>query len=411
VTRHSRAHRRTATLSMWRYTPVLNVCVQLLLSCLLGLIAAVTGVVKPKDRAALQLFVFHSSLPLLVLRGVVTRVDFYDQTLYPFVGIFLVLRALALLVSLVVVSVQTASCGNTRVHPVQDNARHDEEPTHTKYSKICEIWLGLSWMSTVVIGLPVLTAALRDETLAVKFSLQAAISSFIFQLPGVLVLLETHAEETNETQSRNSREGKNVLRRVCIRLARNPVLWAIVCGIVLSMTHTGTWFNTTRTFQFLINTAQSFGQCVTPIGMFVTGAWIGHRKFPGNTDRVETRSLSRGDGPLFEQGPDSESGPSSETHTSRGTNISIIRVVSIAAVLLGKILVLPFIALWLARILNLSKDETYAATLVASLPVSVAGVVVTERHGAPSALVAAQVMCGIALLLPTTLVWCVVLDV
>jgi hypothetical protein len=49
--------------------------------------------------------------------------------------------------------------------------------------------------------------------------------------------------------------------------------------------------------------------------------------------------------------------------------------------------------------------------LLASIPVSAASVVLTEKYSAPTDLVAAQVVLGVLLLLPTTLVWCTVLGV
>ena len=51
---------------MWRYTPVANVCLELLLSCLLGAAMAALGVVTPRARNALSAFVFNVALPLLV---------------------------------------------------------------------------------------------------------------------------------------------------------------------------------------------------------------------------------------------------------------------------------------------------------------------------------------------------------
>ena len=376
---------------MWRYTPVLSVCVQLLLSCFLGAIAAITGVIKPKDRQTLQMFVFCIALPLLVLRGVSTRVDFYDNTLYPFVGVFLVIRFATLLVSVAVVLGQRALKGNT-VDVVR--ALHTGHKTPTLYSQICELWLSLSWMSTVVIGLPVLTAALTDEKAALKLSLQAAISSFIFQLPCLITLLETHVEKINTT----NRDQRNVYRRVGRRLVRNPVLWAIMGGIVLSTTHTGTWINNTRSCVFLSATMASFASCVTPIGMFVTGAWIAHRN--GLGENLWRRSRVQEDN-------------TQEEHVQQPLHQSTwsFHLLQIVLVLLGKLVLVPLVALGLAKLLKLPKYEIIGVTLTASLPVSVASVVVTERYGASSDLVAAQVICGILLLLPTASVWCIVLDV
>lgn len=42
-------------------------------------------------------------------------------------------------------------------------------------------WLGLSWISTVILGVPVLQSAMGDKY--AKFGILAGISSFVFQLP------------------------------------------------------------------------------------------------------------------------------------------------------------------------------------------------------------------------------------
>jgi hypothetical protein len=42
-------------------------------------------------------------------------------------------------------------------------------------------WLGLAWISTVILGVPVLTAAMGAQY--AKLGIIAGISSFIFQLP------------------------------------------------------------------------------------------------------------------------------------------------------------------------------------------------------------------------------------
>ena len=79
-------------------------------------------------------------------------------------------------------------------------------------------------------------------------------------------------------------------------------------------------------------------------------------------------------------------------------------------VLVAKLVVVPAVTFALARATGvLSRDEVIGATLIASLPVSVASVVLTERHGAPSDIVAAQVVGGVACVLPATLAWCAAL--
>lgn len=118
------------------------------------------------------------------------------------------------------------------------------------------------------IGLPVLTAALGDEALAFKLGLQAAISSFIFQLPGILLLLEIHVADpasssvfvssngsngasphaphspsSPSSNSSNSSPASRYVRRVTVRMANNPVFLGIFAGVILSVTGAGAWLD------------------------------------------------------------------------------------------------------------------------------------------------------------------------
>ena len=420
---------------MWRYTPVLNVCVQLLLSCLLGAVAASAGVVPPPARRALQTFVFHVALPLHVCRGVALRVDFRDRALYPFVGVFLVIRALALLASAAAVLTPRARFPNPRVHPLADD-RPVVLGDPTLASRLCETWLGLSWFSTIVVGLPVLTAALGDQNLAFRLALQAAISSFIFQLPGILLLLETHAA----TPLVPAPDAPLLAARALARLAKNPVLWGIASGIVLSVTRAGQWLDApshpptsaSQNAAFIEATARSFGAVVTPLGMFVTGAWMAHRGTemrgtpgtPGTTQTegtspsghtpsappLEFVSVAPQPGTNPSPAPSPSPSPSPSPTRAPVVSSSRSRLAFSLCVLVAKLVVVPAVTFALSRATGvLSREEVIGATLIASLPVSVASVVLTERHGAPSDIVAAQVVGGVACVLPATLAWCAAL--
>ena len=126
---------------MWRYTPVANVCLELLLSCLLGAAMAALGVVTPRARNALSAFVFNVALPLLVARGIALRVDFYDRSTYPFIGVFLLLRLLALLAAAVAVSLRRAvrARASSVVHPFDPPDARAAPPSPTPFSRVAEI--------------------------------------------------------------------------------------------------------------------------------------------------------------------------------------------------------------------------------------------------------------------------------
>ena len=411
---------------MWRYTPVLNVCVQLLLSCFLGAVAARAGVVSPPARSALQTFVFHVALPLHVCRGVALRVDFRDRALYPFVGVFLAIRALALLASAAAVLTPRARFPNPRVHPLP-SYRTVAPGDPTLASRLCETWLSLSWFSTIVVGLPVLTAALGDEKRAFRLALQAAISSFIFQLPGILLLLETHAAARAPEPEPDV---PPLAARTLARLAKNPVLWGIASGVVLSITRAGAWLDApsqpptsaSQNAAFVEATARSFGATVTPLGMFVTGAWMAHQGtgLTGTPEMTQTSGTSPSghvpsarplDFVSVARPPGIDPPPSPAPARPAPLVVSSrSRLVFSLCVLFAKLIVVPAVTFALSRATGvLSREEVIGATLIASLPVSVASVVLTEKHGAPSDVVAAQVVGGVVCVLPATLAWCAAL--
>ena len=533
---------------VWRYTPVLNECLQLTLCAAVGFAAAALQVITPDFRVALQTFVFHIAMPLLVARGVALQVDFYDKDMWAFVGTFLSMRVVALAAAAAVTAILrtrflcrlnnavfifffsscSANGGSVQPEEVEDaessphrssaggggggrggggGTDHHVMNNTSVASQICELWLGLSWVSTVVVGLPVLTAALGDEFLAVKLGLQAAISSFIFQLPGILLLLEIHAAEppastlttittiraatssttttttsppslfsasppppppppTSSSFSRDgapntaavpaaapaaASEGGHLLR-VLSRMAVNPVFLGILIGVILSVTGAGAWLDPrmhgesnqvySEYAAFIPGTARLLGQTVTPIGMFVTGAWMchqhhfrhgnrhrsggggGHRRRlhihhvqtstprDASSRRRQFRWSAVGEGGSGGgEGVGGGDGGLPETTTGGGRG-SIGRTLGTLSTLAAKLVLVPLVTLSLAHKLGgLNERETHGAVLLASLPVSVASVVVSEKFSAPTDLVAAQVIGGVALLLPTTLAWCHVLGV
>ena len=167
---------------------VVNVCIQVLLCCAIGFVSAVSGLVKPPERAALQSFVFNIALPLHVARGVALQVNFFDEAMWRVVGAFLVLRALTLVAAALI----TAALTSYSKTPAEPCLRHDRRPRSSAAARTAEVWLGLCWVSTIILGVPTLSATFGDEGFAFRLGLQASMSSFIFQLPGILLLLETH---------------------------------------------------------------------------------------------------------------------------------------------------------------------------------------------------------------------------
>ena len=65
--RRASTQRHTSEM-VWTYTPVLNECLQLLIAVAIGFAAAAAKLITPAFRTALQTFVFHVAMPLLVAR-------------------------------------------------------------------------------------------------------------------------------------------------------------------------------------------------------------------------------------------------------------------------------------------------------------------------------------------------------
>lgn len=95
---------------VWAYTPVLNECLGLLIAAAIGFAAAAAKVITPTFRVALQQFVFHVAMPLLVGRGVALRVDFYKRDMWAFVGTFLALRVVTLAAASAVTAALRTRC-------------------------------------------------------------------------------------------------------------------------------------------------------------------------------------------------------------------------------------------------------------------------------------------------------------
>ena len=205
-----------------------------------------------------------------------------------------------------------------------------------------------------------------------------------------MFLCETHAASSGNDGGGGDGDG-GLARRVARRLATNPVLAGIVIGIALSVATAGEALkdaeaqdetSDVRYLAFIPTAASWFGQCVTPLGMFITGAWAADR-YCGDGDAREWRGTT-----------------------------SNARIVCVFVTLLAKVVVVPAVAFGLAEAVgNLSRDERNGLVLIAALPISVASVVMTERYRAPTDLVASQVVLGTALLLPVALAWCEVLKV
>lgn len=143
----------------WEYIELLNECITILLTVLIGI---VFGYCKIFDAKAFvphaTKFVFYVALPLHVLRGLGIGVNFYDDKFsWTFIAIFLLLRAVCLVIALLTAIVQGNSIGHVAV-----------------------IWLSLSWVSTIIMGIPISTAVFGDPNTGTFYGL-VSLTSFILR--------------------------------------------------------------------------------------------------------------------------------------------------------------------------------------------------------------------------------------
>jgi hypothetical protein len=64
-----------------------------------------------------------------------------------------------------------------------------------KIGSVAVLWLASTWISTIIIGIPIMSAVFGNPQIGKTYGLLAAVSSFIFQLPLLLLLFECDALE------------------------------------------------------------------------------------------------------------------------------------------------------------------------------------------------------------------------
>jgi predicted permease len=98
-------------------------------------------------------YVFSVALPCLVLNSLGIQIDFYSEAfLWDFIVAFLILRVLALVVAGVIV--------------VARDPRRNNKANNNRggMGQIAVLWLALTWISTVILGVPIASAVFDDPT-------------------------------------------------------------------------------------------------------------------------------------------------------------------------------------------------------------------------------------------------------
>lgn len=401
----------------WEYLPVLNECIKILLTIAIGMVMGHFKIFQAKSFVPKATrFVFYVALPLLVFKGIGVGTDFYDDSfLWRFIFAFLILRVIALVVSLGIVFFnrdRTKGIGSIAVN-----------------------WLALSWISTVILGVPISGAVFDDPDKGKTYGILAGISSFIFQLPLQLFILECHSLEQEYLQSQRSQamndeedqvstpddkfasesskeetpieecapakitkpkqqlsgeaiaivpvsgwvefaRRKDIWKRIFFQIFRNPVLWGITGGFVLSLSTIGPRFLNPTSPDFVpglmwfVTTTGWLGDCVSPISLFAMGVWM----------------------------------------ESKGKNLFQISVLSATLFMLSKLVIVPLVMVGLAKAFSLDDEAGRAAVLIASLPISMASFSLASRYKTGEAILSENVALGVSLVLPTVLMWNLVMD-
>jgi predicted permease len=168
----------------------------------------------------------------------------------------------------------------------------------------------------------------------------------------------------------------DVWRRILIRIVHNPVLWGIAVGFLLSLSTLGPRFLKPSSDEFvpglgwIFRTCEWFGACVSPVSLFAMGVWM----------------------------------------EDQGKKLFQIPLYSAFLFMFSKLFVVPLIMVGLAKALHLSDEAGRAAVLIAALPISMASFSLAGHYEIGHATLSANVVLGTALMLPTILIWNIVMD-
>lgn len=399
----------------WEYQELLNQNLQIIFLLILGAGCVYFNVFRQNvDLATFNKFVFVVLLPASVLTGLGMRSNLRDGALWRFIGGFLMLRAICLL----------GSCAVFFRRGI---------------GEITANWLFISWVSTVILGVPLLRAALGVQY--ANLGVVAGISSFIFQLPVMLIMFEIYggqrvqptleegtlptsvpsnadardsedASKVNMSGKRDSNasfqhsaqadghatannalqgnvvsppqrihwitraQAKAILRQI----THNAILWAIVIGFILSVTTLGPKY---------LNPGNPPAQ---PNCDYAAGAGFIYLFFSSLASCTEPVALFATGMFLMYKNP---------------ISCGWLRAVAYMVV---KLIIVPAIMVGCAAAVGLEGAYARAAVLLASLPISAAAFALSDKYKVGAAEAVANIFWGNLLVLPTTLAWMAFMD-
>lgn len=95
---------------------------------------------------------------------------------------------------------------------------------------------------------------------------------------------------------------------------------------------------------------------------------------------------------------------------AQGRQLFRIPIVSALLYMVSKLFLLPLVALGLAKGMGLDDEAGRAAVLIAALPISLASFSLADRYEIGEAILSENIALGTILILPTILLWNLVLD-
>ncbi|KAI8101875.1 hypothetical protein M9434_006937 [Picochlorum sp. BPE23] len=395
---------------MWKYQELLNQNLQILITIGLGALVTWLGPFSvKKDLPTLVKIVFNILLPSAVLLALGVNSDLRDGDLWRFIGGFLLLRAFCLVLNF-------GYYGYIRRRSI---------------AYVTINWMVTCWVSTVVLGIPLLIATLGPQY--GSLGAVAGISSFIFQLPLMLIFFEGSAgtRGVHERQQKGSEENgseKNIETKqlsdlprerdveeeektdqsaadvvgsgdagdnsnhwyhvrltkaqaqyIAAKILRNPILWAIVIGIILSVSSLGPKYLATGSPKspncsyavgagFIQLTLSYFARCTQPIALLAVGIFL------------------------------------------VGKNPIACGIIQSIVYMIIKLILVPGLMVGCAFAVGLQGAEGRAAVLLASLPVSPTAYTVADKYGVGLDIAESNIFFGNLLVLPTTIAWNAFMD-
>lgn len=326
----------------------------------------------------------------------------------------LILRAIALIIAFCVVL-----CKNWDA----------KKPTNG-LGDVAVLWLSFTWISTVILGVPICSAVFGNPSLGLLYGLMAGMSSFIFQLPLQLIFFEYHvieqrwtreiilhavqpvpvapapikdstvvtveaADTSDQSTAHYSNEVPSDDRRwwsimnfqylsqtalwieIFKRLYTNPILIALFVGFVLSLSTAGKYLRCPSDtciagLQWIGDTLGWLGDCVSPLSLLAMGSWMRGQHYLSSSERIP--------------------------------------ILKLCFFMICKLIVIPLLMVGLAKLMRLNDEAGRAAILIASLPISMASFSLGHQYNVGEKDLSANVTAGTVLMLPTIIVWNLVLD-